>query len=371
MKSQAASFVPSWAGTIRTCALSVTSILLVLAGASFDSRGAQYTLTILPAAAGTITFWPEIGLLYPQGESLQSGYFGANDVAGRQFRRCFLEFAVPREFVPSHFYESTVVSASLQLSAPPGGALLPLPAHGQEIGYYPGDLVVGTNDYDVTPDPLATFLTDPNDVEPDHLSFDVKEIVERFRGHELGFRIKLAVDPEYFDQPGGRSFATEFHGIYDGLGPKIVVVSSYPAPTIEVRTVRHVAVEPRKHGRTNDGLFVLTRTGLTNELLYVKLALEGTAKHLVDYNLSSDSLVSRLGLLFIRFRQGQVSAEIRVQALADEKIERPETVTLRLLAPTDYGYYYELGRRTHARLIILDRSRFIKPVRDSMPFVEK
>jgi hypothetical protein len=330
---------------MKTHSLAV-SLALIGVATALSSLGAQYTSTILPSATGTIAFFPEFGLWgTPVGDDIQSTFFRTTPV-NREFRRGFLEFVIPREFVLSRS-GGTIVSATLLLSDECGGCgwiSFPTPPDAHEIGCYAADLVVETNDYHVGTMPVATFETDAN-VFPENFSIDVREVVEQFRGGNVGFRIKLAVDPEYF---GEGHLGSGFANNNSGSPARIVITSSYPAlNTVEVRTVRPVALEPRKHGRAVDGLFVISRTGITNQSVRVGLALEGTARNGIDYMTISN---------FVILGPGQVSVQIPVRALADAEAERIETVTLRLLRSSTVGDY-DLGERTHASVVVLDAPR--------------
>src|SRR5262245_5044695 len=175
---------------MKTHPLAVSVALLV--ATALSSLGAQFTSTILPSATGTISFYPEFSLWEPFGNDIQSSYSRTTPM-DRRFRRGFIEFAVPREFVPSRS-GGTIVSAALLLSDECGGCgwiSLPMPPDTHEIGYYAADLVINTNDYHVGTMPVATFETDAN-LFPENFSVDVRDAVEQFRGGHVGFRLKLA-----------------------------------------------------------------------------------------------------------------------------------------------------------------------------------
>jgi hypothetical protein len=141
-----------------------------------------------PVVSGTIRYFPELGVLEaaPLCSEIQSTFFKTTEV-NREFRRGFLEFAVPE-------IDGEIQRATLILGESRGWTAQPLPADLHEISYYPADLEVTADDFGQSTTPLDTFETDPN-LQPAQFSFDVTSLVNEFRGKELGFRIKLALDP--------------------------------------------------------------------------------------------------------------------------------------------------------------------------------
>jgi len=295
--------------------------------------------TLLPEASGTVKFWPELGVwVVNSGHSgdAQSGYFRTT-AENREFRRGFLEFSIPD-------FSGTLVSATLLLADCCGWTSVPLPPDTHELDYYEADLVVNTNDYHATAEPLAEFETD-NNISSENFSFDLTSVVDEFRGRNLGLRIKLAVDPDYF---GEGFLGTGFQNNFQASPARIVLVRSNVPPattTVTLKTARAAAFEPSGRHRTQDGLFVVHRTGSTDTAIQVACAVGGTAQNGTDY----ESIAS-----VILIPAGATSATVAVRPLADRVRERPETVTLHLLPSP--GGSYELAPRAEGRVIIIDRS---------------
>jgi hypothetical protein len=331
--------------------LSLVAMAVSLGSAIHDSARAQgvvvipqpprpifVTNTILPEVTGTIAFWPELGLWgMPVGNDVQSYYFRTTAV-NREFRRGFLEFSIPE-------FSNTVASATLLLTESRGQTTFPLPPDKHEISYYEADLAVTTNDYHAATSPLAEFETD-NNVAPESFSFDLTTLVNAYKGRKLGLRIQLAVDPDYF---GEGFLGTGFQNNSQSSPARIILVRtdvSPVTPIISLKTARTVALEPNGWHRTQDGLFVIRRTGNTSAAMQVACAIGGTAQNGKD----CESIAS-----VIRIPAGAASATVAVRPLADRVRERPETVTLHLLPSPEASY--ELAPRAEGRVIIIDRSR--------------
>jgi hypothetical protein len=149
-------------------------------------------ITIAPSATGTIRHNPELGILdrAPVGESIQSTYFRTTEM-NREFRRGFLEFAVPN-------ISGEIVSATLVLPEHRAWTSHPVPPDVHGLAYYPADLTINTDDLDRPTTFLASFETDAN-LPTQTFSFDVTALVRDFQGSQLGFRIKLDADPQRAD----------------------------------------------------------------------------------------------------------------------------------------------------------------------------
>lgn len=147
--------------------------------------------TLLPEALGSIRLLPEMGIFEPApvGTTVQSNYFRTT-AENREFRRGFIEFDLPWESV-------SAASATLVLTETRGWTSTPLPPDPHELAYYVADGAVTTEDYDRPAVRCATFETDNN--EPTAVfAFDITPLVHRYAGLRLGFRVKLAADPEIF-----------------------------------------------------------------------------------------------------------------------------------------------------------------------------
>jgi hypothetical protein len=187
-------------------------------GNSEPLSAAPYVVTdaVLPVATGTVAFSPEFGVLQnaPVGSDIQSTYFRTTAL-NRQFRRGFLAFVIPD-------FDGTLVSATLLLATNGGTTSIPLPPDRHELSYYEADLVVDTDDYNVPTWPLAEFETDDNS-GPERYSFDLTTVIDAYKGRNLGLRIKLAVDPDYF---GLGSLGSGFLSSADNSPARIVLVRS-------------------------------------------------------------------------------------------------------------------------------------------------
>lgn len=172
-------------------------------------------IVLSPKAIGTISFLPELNRWEtPAKSAIQSAYFKTT-TSNRNFRRGFVEFAIPE-------IQDQIVKATLFLSENRAIVLSPTPSDGHELAYYSADLQVTTNDYNRAATLLTTFATDVN-LPPDTFSFDLTSVLSGFRGKNLGFRIKLKVDPEF---NGLGSLGSTFQDLSGGSPPRLVVVTA-------------------------------------------------------------------------------------------------------------------------------------------------
>lgn len=149
--------------------------------------------TLDPAAAGTIRSFPELGIFdvvgAPGADFVSSTYFRTSDV-NREFRRGIVEFSVP---------SATILSATLVLAEFRPTVTAPVPPDEHHLtAYMPADLEVTTADYDRAGTAVGTFLTDAN-LEQQTFTFDVTALAAAAAGGTLGFRVQLAIGPEYSD----------------------------------------------------------------------------------------------------------------------------------------------------------------------------
>jgi hypothetical protein len=170
-----------------------------------------------PKATGTVRFLPELGILEtaPAGSDIQSSY-GKTTEINREFHRGFMEFAIPP-------VDGQVLEATLFLGETGARIVEPRPPDLHELSYYPADLDVNIDDFDRPTTLLDTFETDAN-LDPAEFSFDVTRPVNDFRGRNLGFRIKLAADPDH-DQDGW--LGSEFGSL------------AAPTPRLEIKTKKN------------------------------------------------------------------------------------------------------------------------------------
>jgi hypothetical protein len=165
-------------------------VMLLLSLAIAPASGSAISLT--PPASGTIRYFLEFNMLQPApvGNMVQSTYFKTTDV-NREFRRGFFEFAIPQ-------IQGQIFNATLILTENRAHTTFPLPPDIHEITFYNADLVVNIEDYNRPTTFLASFETDANDL-PQTFSFDITQVIIEFEGSNLGFRVKLAVDPMWND----------------------------------------------------------------------------------------------------------------------------------------------------------------------------
>jgi len=168
---------------------------------------------LLPTATGTVRSLPEMRILEraPVADDVQSTYFRTT-LGNREFRRGFFEFDLPAE-------PARISSAVLVLTETRGWVSNPMPPDLHELSFYAADGAVTTEDYDRPTLRCASFETDVN--EPTAVfAFDVTALLRRFDRQGLGFRVKLAGDPQ-LDFMG---FAGSDFGTLHNLAPQIRVV---------------------------------------------------------------------------------------------------------------------------------------------------
>jgi len=165
--------------------------MMVIVTATAPVAAVTHT-TLAPADAGTVRFLPSVNILE---RSLNTDIVSSCQLRLGvivDFRRGFVEFAIPT-------FRKAVDKAVLVITDN-NGAFTPSPAPPavHEISFYPGDLRVETTDYDVPTTLIGTFETSINDdpSNPRPLRFDVTEAVRQSQGGNLGFRIKLQLDPQ-------------------------------------------------------------------------------------------------------------------------------------------------------------------------------
>jgi len=151
---------------------------------------ATATATLLPKAAGTLTFFPNFDLLLVQSDGEISSLCFSTDADNLQFRRGFVEFAMPVS-------PKRVVKATLTITENQTGQITtPKPPDVHELSLYPADLVVGTRDYDAPTTLIGTFETNVNDPPAlRRFTFDVTDAIRQSGKGGIGFRIKLQIDP--------------------------------------------------------------------------------------------------------------------------------------------------------------------------------
>ncbi len=145
---------------------------------------------LLPTATGTVRYLPEMGLLEraPVADSVQSTYFRTT-LQNREFRRGFFEFDVPAG-------RGSIASAVLVLTETRGWTTYPMPPDLHELSFYAADGAVTVEDYDRPTIWCAAFETDNNEPTTRVFAYDVTALLRRFDGADLGFRVKLAADPQ-------------------------------------------------------------------------------------------------------------------------------------------------------------------------------
>ena len=170
-----------------------TAILCGLALLAVTAPGAApggRTVTLQPTATGTLAFFPFLDILRIQGGDLQSTCFVTTET-NLEWRRSFVEFDLP---VPPNRIEQ----ATLAITETRGGwTATPVPTYVHEVSAYPADLAVEESDYDVPTRPVGTIETDGNDNPSLRVTtIDVTTAIRQIRKGAVGFRIKLAIDPD-------------------------------------------------------------------------------------------------------------------------------------------------------------------------------
>jgi hypothetical protein len=194
--------------TIRS--LFTTLVLLVMA-LGFDMPISAQDITLLPRETGSIRFFPTLGLtdVAPVGGLVQSGCLTHADDF-REFRRGFMEFEIPAFPIP-------VLEARIVLTETRATSSGDMPPDLHELSSYPADLVVSVEDYDRPTTFIGSFETDFN--EPTGtFSFDISNLLDRYQGQGIGFRVKLAMDPDGVCANQGSEF-----GALATLPPRIEV----------------------------------------------------------------------------------------------------------------------------------------------------
>jgi hypothetical protein len=304
-------------------------------------------ISLLPRDTGTISYWPELGRLDFAGnsDSIQSVYSKTTS-ENREFRRGFLEFAIPE-------ITSELVRATLLLTTGESGSSTPQPTVRHQLSWYAADLIVGTNDYQRAAMPLAVLETDADQA---HQTFqiDVSHLVNEFRGGKLGFRIKLAVDPEFNEIA---DFGATFVSHELGTQPtnhyaRLLIVTCPqrpPAPPVVTVVARDAYAREGTNdvGEVNTAAFVVRRTGETNSDLTVFYSLHGTAENGKDYETLPASVI---------IPADRHTARVVVRPIDDELKECIETVLLRLEPDPSLGPVarYAVGWPNKAAAIIVD-----------------
>ena len=174
-------------------------------------------VVLLPQVTGSIRSLPLEPA--PVGGMIQSTYFRTT-LGNKEFRRGFAEFQIPA-------FATSVQKATLVLTESRGWTAYPLPPDVHELSFYPADLVVSVEDYDRPTTLIATLETDANE-DTRVFTFDVTTILRMFQGGNLGFRVKLALDPT-LDIYG---FAGSGFGELSTTPPRIEVTFGEPALTV-------------------------------------------------------------------------------------------------------------------------------------------
>ena len=216
------------------------SFFLILAAASLALAAPPET--ILPQSTGTIRYLPFLGIkgAAPVGDSLQSTCFvtTANNL---EWRRAFMEFSIP-EF-DKDVKEATLIITNTQSAV----TSYPFAPDVHEVSSYPADLIIDASDYDASTALLGTLETDVNEGGIKPIEFDVTDLVRQSQGGNLGFRIKLQIDPA-----GCPTFAGSDFGGFFNYPPKLVIKAK-GAPTDDPND------KPNKPGRRGDRTFSRSR----------------------------------------------------------------------------------------------------------------
>jgi hypothetical protein len=163
--------------------LATVSLLVAASGTA--------TTSIRPQALGSVTFFPNFDLLFVRDTGRMLSSCSNTTGENLEFNRGFMEFSLP--VVPMRVVKATLIVTETRT----GTTTTPKPPDVHELSVYPADLVIGTADYDASADLIGTFETDVND-PPDlrRFTFDVTDAIRRLRKRDVGFRIKMQIDPD-------------------------------------------------------------------------------------------------------------------------------------------------------------------------------
>ena len=146
--------------------------------------------------------------------------------------------------------------------------------------------------------------------------------------------------------------ATDDDGASGRSRPVEITVVTHPVPpVVNIVATDPVATEPGVLTVVDTATFELTRTGSTDDPLWVFYSIGGTASNGVDYQ----ELPARMEI-----PAGATSANIVVNPLDDDLVEGVETVVIRLQEPPLMSAsplpidYYAIGSNDAARVIIRD-----------------
>ena len=230
-------------------------------GSPLCSFEEETSMTIMPQQTGYARHFPELGVRDASpGSGVQSRYRKTTAV-NREFRRGLFEFALPE-------IQKPIVNAILIYEGDLGfPSDSPAPTIVHELSYHqPADLVIDMADYDRPTTFLGLVETDLNWARQ-AFAVDVTDLVRQYKGDTLGFRIKLAVDPDY-DEIGGVGWA---FGISNYRPPQIVV-QFVDAKTTMVPTMDSTLVYTDAQGNVTDMFVPANTVTQTTELLYTEQA---------------------------------------------------------------------------------------------------
>jgi hypothetical protein len=149
--------------------------------------------------------------------------------------------------------------------------------------------------------------------------------------------------------------ATDNLGAVGNSDPVGVIVRETNAvPIVNLHTRDGRASEASgANGQTNPAVFVLTRSGNTNEDLIIFLETGGRAENGIDYQTVASTLV---------FPAGERTLPINIIPIDDAEPEHRESVVIGLSQPvTAIPHNYELGLRRKAAAVIIDNDREVSP----------
>jgi hypothetical protein len=151
-----------------------------------------------PQESGTLRSLPELGILEKWSVGPFSTY-SKTTAQDREFRRGFVAFDIPD-------LDGNVEAATLFLEETGGNTSAVFPPDLHEVSFFDADRSLEVSDFHRSTSALSTLETRlhvPNEV----FSFDVAQVINRFRGTRLWFRIKLGIDPDF---AGMGSFGASF-----------------------------------------------------------------------------------------------------------------------------------------------------------------
>jgi len=169
------------------CLIVLAAVVPSLADPGAPTPG---TVTVYPEVLGTVTRMPVLNQLFVRDTGRMLVTCFETTLDNLEFNRGFVEFDLGA--VPKH-----IVKATLVLTRTTNGqSYPPPPPDTYELAVYPADLAITRDDYDAPVSLLATFVSDHSEgALLREFPIDVTDAVRRLLKGNVGFRVKLQIDP--------------------------------------------------------------------------------------------------------------------------------------------------------------------------------